>query len=81
VPDSIEAMRARVLAIHRPEEVYTIETHDLETGEVTEHAILDDDGNVLVSSVTEVWCGGCDVRWRKPWPCETVRAVMEEWSG
>lgn len=74
-----QSARDAVLAIHRPTEVWTDSTVDVDdsTGETTEtqNALYDDAGGLVYAPDVHTVCEGCDIRNGVPWPCPTARAV------
>lgn len=76
-----DAMRAAVLAIHHPTQLWTDSTIDVDdlTGErvETQDALYDDAGALVYAPDVRTVCDGCDIRNNIPWPCPTARAVGE----
>lgn len=74
-----EDMRAGVLAVHKPTQVWTDSTINIDdlSGAMTEtqDALYDDDGEVVYAPDVRTVCQGCDIRNNIPWPCLTARAV------
>lgn len=70
-----EDLRANVLAIHTPEQIWTDAVVDAETGESEQHALYDA-ASVLVASLSmRTVCTECAPRMAVSWPCPTARAA------
>lgn len=70
-----EDLRANVLAIHTPAQIWTDEVVDAETGESEQHAIYNDAGALVASTSVQTVCTECAPRMYVTWPCATARSV------
>ena len=69
---------SRLLQLHWKNGATVLESTDSLTGETAEFALVDDNGDVLVST-GETWefCNECGPHYKQSWPCATVKLLRE----